>query len=141
MGTPKPPFPWSITKYYLSCKRDCCPCQNSKRCGLSLYPPQYIGFGIKLLHIKERNDIFPNSSEEVRTFLAFHGELFRCQVVNHTRSPNKLENTKGTRTSINILTKWVNKIWSTHPSEYFSTSSLYRWCKTCLPGITELCWK
>lgn len=40
----------------LSCKRDGCPCQNSKRSGLSLYPPQYLGFGIKLLHKEKRKD-------------------------------------------------------------------------------------
>lgn len=34
---------------HLSCKRDCCPCQNSKSSGVSLYPPQFLGLGIKLL--------------------------------------------------------------------------------------------
>ena len=35
--------------------REGCPCQNSKRVGVSLYPPQYSGFGITLLqkHNKE----------------------------------------------------------------------------------------
>ena len=37
---------------HLSCKRDFCPCQNSKSCGVSLYPPQFLGLGIKLLQAK-----------------------------------------------------------------------------------------
>lgn len=39
---------------HLSCKRDFCPCQNSNSSGLSLYPPQCLGFGIKLLQRKKK---------------------------------------------------------------------------------------
>lgn len=55
---------------HLSCKRDVCPCQNSKSSGLSLYPPQYSGFGIKLLskHKKFTKDLKANFSPGVISF-------------------------------------------------------------------------
>lgn len=60
-------------KNHLSCKRDVCPCQNSKSSGLSLYPPQNSGFGIKLLskHKKFTKDLKANFSPGVISFSFF----------------------------------------------------------------------
>lgn len=44
----------NLDENHLSCKRDCCPCQNSNSSGWSLYPPQCLGFGIILLQNKNK---------------------------------------------------------------------------------------
>ena len=55
---------------HLSCKRDFCPCQNSNSSGLSLYPPQCLGFGIKLLQRKKK--IISNFSRQKQEYLYFN---------------------------------------------------------------------